>query len=264
MKLTVHHSTHYRYAERVARSTQYIRLTPRDSARQKVLDWRVSLPGSAILLDDSFGNRTHLLTLSRAHDSIAMVATGSVEIAEVDNGEPADRLDPRIFLRESQLTTADEAIHAFCDPMRRLVASRPVIGVSDLMAAIVERIRLLEEITDGPVAAADVLAAGEGRRQDRVDLFLAACRALGLPARFVSGYGCTADMASVSSRAWAEVWMSQRWVSFQAADPGQFDAGLVKVAVGIDARDAAPVRGVRLGGGEEVLSTSALVLNAEA
>lgn len=264
MKLTIHHATHYRYAERVARSTQYIRLTPRDSARQRVIDWRVDLPSPAILLDDAFGNRTHLLTLSRAHDAIALVATGSVEIADVDDGEPADRLDPRIFLRTSELTEADEAVREFCEPMRRLVASRPVIGVSDLMAAIVERVSLLEGTSEGPVAAPEVLQNGSGKRQDRVDLFVACCRELGVPARFVSGYGCTATLSSVAGRAWAEVWLSQRWISFQAADPGQFDAGLVKLAVGIDARDAAPVRGVRLGGGEEALTASALVLNAEA
>ena len=263
MKLTIHHATHYRYAERIARSTQYIRLTPRDSARQKILDWRVDLPAPAILLDDSFGNRTHLLTLSRAHDAIAMVATGSVEIADVDDGEPADRLDPRIFLRHSDLTEIDEAVRTFCEPMRRLVQSRPVIGVSDLMAAVVERVGLLEGPAEGPAAAADILAAGKGKRQDRVDLFLACCRELGLPARFVSGYGTDATLSSVASRAWAEVWLSQRWISFQAANPGQFDAGLVKLAVGIDARDASPVRGVRLGGGEEALTASALVLNAE-
>ena len=263
MKLTIHHATHYRYAERVARSTQYIRLTPRDSARQKVLEWRVDLPAPAILLDDAFGNRTHLLTLSRAHDAIALVATGSVEIADVDDGEPADRLDPRIFLRNSELTATDEAVRDFCNPMRRLVQTRPVIGVSDLMAAIVERVRLVEGSGDGPAAAPEVLAAGVGKRQDRVDLFLACCRELDVPARFVSGYGCTASLTSVAGRVWAEVWLSQRWISFQAADPGQFDAGLIKLATGIDARDAAPVRGVRLGGGEEALTASALMLNAE-
>lgn len=264
MKLTIHHATHYRYAERIARSTQYIRLTPRDSARQKVIDWRVDLPAPAILLDDAFGNRTHLLTLSRAHEDIALVATGSVEIADVDDGEPADRLDPRIFLRHSELTAIDDSIRDFCEPMHRLVQSRPVIGISDLMAAIVERVALDDGKADGPVAAPDVLATGSGKRQDRVDLFLACCRQLAVPARFVSGYGCSANLAAVSGRAWAEVWLSQRWISFQAADPGQFDAGLVKLAVGIDARDAAPVRGVRLGGGEEELTASALVLNAEA
>ena len=69
-------------------------------------------------------------------------------------------------------------------------------------------------------------------------------------------------MTSLASRAWAEVWLSQRWVSFQAADPGQSDAGLVKLANGLDGRDAAPVRGVRLGGGEEAMSAAAFVKRA--
>lgn len=262
MKLTVQHSTSYRYAEQVARSTQYIRLTPRDSARQRVIDWRVDLPAPGIMLDDAFGNRTHLLTLSRLHDSITMVATGSVELAEVDDGEPADRLDPRIFLRETTLTTADEAVREFCEPMRKLVGSRPVIGVSDLMAAVVDRVPMTDGHAESQMKASEVLAAAGGHRQDRTHLFLASCRALGLPARYASGYGCAADMTSLASRAWAEVWLSQRWVSFQAANPGQSDAGLVRLSIGLDGRDAAPVRGVRLGGGEEAMSASAFVKRA--
>ena len=184
MKLTVQHSTLYRYAEPVARSTQYIRLTPRDSARQRVLEWHVELPGPGIMLDDAFGNRTHLLTLSRRHDSITLAATGSVELADVDDGEPADRLDPRIFLRETSLTQADESVRGFCEPMRRLVGTRPVIGVSDLMAAIVDRLPMAPDAPrEVQPVAAEVLAAGSGQRQDRVHLFLACCRALGLPAR---------------------------------------------------------------------------------
>lgn len=264
MKLTVQHSTSYRYAEPVARSTQYIRLTPRDSARQRVLEWRVELPGPGILLDDAFGNRTHLLTLSRLHDSITLLATGSVELSDVDDGEPADRLDPRIFLRETVRTHADPTVREFCEPMRKLVGTRPVIGVSDLMAAIVDRLPMMPDAPrEAQPTASEVLAGEGGQRQDRVHLFLACCRALGLPARYVSGYGCPADMTSLASRSWAEVWLSQRWVSFQAADPGRFDAGLVKLATGLDAGDASPVRGVRLGGGEESMSVTAFVQRRE-
>lgn len=115
MKLSVYHATSYRYAEPVARSTQYIRLTPCDSVRQKVLDWQLDLPAPGIAMTDAFGNRTHLLTLSHVHDSIAIRAAGTVEVSETDDGEPADALDPRVFLRETALTRADAAIRAFAN-----------------------------------------------------------------------------------------------------------------------------------------------------
>lgn len=259
MKLSVYHATSYRYAAPVARSTQYIRLTPGSSFRQRVLDWRLDLPAPAIPLSDAFGNQTHLLTMSDQHDAIAIVATGTVEVADVDDGEPADQVNPRVFLRETALTETDDAIVAFCEPMRRLVGSRPLIGASDLMAAINDRVTLKPGVTDADTTAATVLALSAGVRQDRVHLFLSCCRALGLPARYVSGYGYSADLSVVASRAWAEVWLSSRWVSFQVGDAGNQDGGLIKLAVGLDFRDACPVRGVRLGGGEENLSTVAQI-----
>ncbi|MGE0310415.1 MAG: transglutaminase N-terminal domain-containing protein [Lautropia sp.] len=264
MKLSVHHATSYRYAAPVARSTQYIRLTPCDSVRQKVLDWQLELPAPGIEMTDTFGNLTHLLTLSTPHDAIAIRAAGTVEVAEADDGEPAGPLDPRVFLRETALTEADAAILALCDPLRRLVATRPLIGVSDLVALIVERIGWRADATDADTSAAQVLGRGAGVGQDRVHLLLACCRALGLPARYVSGYGYTQDLGTVASRAWAEVWLSHRWVSFQVGDSTAPDGGLIKLAVGLDHRDASPVRGVRLGGGEERLSAHAQVQRTEA
>lgn len=259
MKLFVHHSTSYRYGAPVARSTQYIRLTPCDSVRQKVIDWRLDLPAPGIPISDAFGNSTHLLTLSQPHDSIAIRASGTVEVAEVDDGEPAGVLDPRIFLRGTALTQADAAILALCDPMRRLVATRPLIGVSDLVASVIDHIAWNSRATDADTTAAQAFAATAGVGQDRVHLLLTCCRALGLPARYVSGYGYTRDLSAVASQAWAEVWLSHRWVAFQLAETAVPDGALIKLAVGLDYRDASPVRGVRLGGGQERLSTHAQV-----
>ena len=84
MKLSVHHATVYRYAEPVSRSTQYIRLTPAPNRRQRVVEWQLQLPARSVQLLDAFGNLTDLLTLSRPHDSIAIVATGTVEVPDVD------------------------------------------------------------------------------------------------------------------------------------------------------------------------------------
>ncbi len=90
-------------------------------------------------------------------------------------------------------------------------------------------------------------------------MFLACCRCLGLPARYVSGYVYTADRAAVASRAWSEVWIGNRWVGFDVSLGSSADGGHIKLAVGLDYSDACPVRGIRLGGGEEVLSTNSQV-----
>ena len=262
MKLSVYHATTYRYAEPVSRSTQYIRLTPVTNNRQRVLEWQLDLPTRSIQLLDAFGNLTNLMTLSRSHDSIALVGTGTVEVPDMDDGEPADLVNPRVFLRETQLTARDEAITAFCEPMRKVVATRPLIGATDLMTAVQQVMVLKRGVTDAETTAAEAFALQAGAVQDQVHIFLACCRYLGLPARYVSGYAYTPDRAAVASRAWAEAWISNRGVGFDVSQGSNAAGGHIKLAVGLDYRDACPVRGTRLGGGEEVLSATSQVRKA--
>ena len=259
MKLSVYHATTYRYAEPVARSTQYIRLTPVTNNRQRVLEWQLDLPTRSIELLDAFGNLTHLMTLSRSHDAISIVGTGTVEVPDVDDGEPADLVNPRVFLCATDLTEPDGAIIAFCEPMRKGVSGRPLIGTTDLMTAVQQAMPLKPGVTDTETTAAQAFAREGGAVQDQVHVFLACCRYLGQPARYVSGYVYTADRAAVASRAWAEVWIGNRWVAFDVSLGSNADGGHIKLAVGLDYRDACPVRGIRLGGGEEVLSTTSQV-----
>src|SRR5690606_32718022 len=124
MQLTVFHETRYRYADPPSRSTQYIRLTPYPSARQRVREWSVEMPAPGLLMRDVFDNITHVLALDAPPAEISLVARGSVDVDEIDDGEPAGRLDPRVFLRDTPLTRADDAIRAFVEPMRRTVAGR--------------------------------------------------------------------------------------------------------------------------------------------
>jgi transglutaminase-like putative cysteine protease len=262
VKLSVYHATTYRYAEPVSRSTQYIRLTPVTNNRQRVLEWQLDLPTRSIELLDAFGNLTNLMTLSKSHDSISLVGTGTVEVPDVDDGEPADLVHPRVFLRETVLTELDEAIIAFAEPMRKSVAGRPLIGATDLMAAVQQALPLKPGITDAETTASQAFALQGGAVQDQVHVFLACCRQLGLPARYVSGYAYTPDRAAVASRAWAEAWIGNRWVGFNVSQGSSADGGHIKLAVGLDYRDACPVRGIRLGGGEEELSTTAQVRKA--
>ena len=264
MKLSVYHATTYRYDEPVSRSTQYIRLTPVTNHRQRVLEWQLDLPNRSIELLDAFGNLTNLMTLSRPHDSISIVGTGTVEVPDVDDGEPADLVHPRVFLRSTELTEPDTALIAFCEPMRKGVAARPLIGATDLMTAVQQAMPLQPGATDAETTASQAFERQAGAVQDQVHVFLACCRYLGLPARYVSGYAYSPDRAAVANRAWAEVWISNRWVGFDVGLASNADGGHIKLAVGLDYRDACPVRGIRLGGGEEELSATSQVRKADA
>jgi transglutaminase-like putative cysteine protease len=259
MLLSVWHSTVYRYATEVARSTQYIRLSPAASPRQRVVDWRLELPVPSVTMTDAFDNLTHVLTLDAPHQEIRLLARGRVEVDDADDGEPAGRINPRVFLRATPLTEPDDAIRGFVAPLRGLVRSRPLMGVTDLMHALVERMPYEKGYTSVESTAAQSFAAGRGVCQDHAHVFVACCRELGIPARYVSGYVYTPDREHVASHAWAEAWLSNRWVSFDVSNAGKAGEAHLKLAVGLDYLDACPVRGVRLGGGEEELHTAARV-----
>jgi transglutaminase-like putative cysteine protease len=244
MLLSVWHSTVYRYATEVARSTQYIRLSPAATPRQRAIEWKVELPVPAVTMTDAFDNLTHVLTLDAPHQEIRLIARGRVEVDETDDGEPAGRINPRVFLRGTPLTAADDAIRAFIGPLRAMVKSRPLMGVTDLMHALIERMPYEKGHTSVDTTAAQGVAC---------------CRELGIPARYVSGYVYTTDRQTVASHAWAEAWLSNRWIAFDVSNAGKAGEAHLKLAVGLDYLDACPVRGVRLGGGEEDLHTTARV-----
>jgi transglutaminase-like putative cysteine protease len=97
-------------------STQYLRLTPRDTTRQKVLDWTLATPGPALRTTDGYGNVLHVLTIDKPVTAIVIQAQGSVETAPALD-EPSDftgaPLSPLLFLRPTGLTRADETLATF-------------------------------------------------------------------------------------------------------------------------------------------------------
>jgi Bacterial transglutaminase-like N-terminal region/Transglutaminase-like superfamily len=213
-------------------STQYLRLTPRDTTRQKVLEWKLETPTPALRTTDGYGNVLHVLTIDKAVSGIAIEAAGTVETSpSVD--EPSDfngvPLSPLLFLRPTALTRADEALGSFAEKFRR------GIGTLSGLRALAEAIHA----KNGGRSAAD--AAHE---------FIACCRHLGVPSRYVSGYKYNEQVAM---HAWSEAWAVNRWHSFDIAHNNPIGEAHIKIAVGADYLDACPVRGVRVGGGAETL-----------
>src|SRR5687767_625193 len=137
MRFSITHQFNYSYDSPVRLSTQYLRLTPRDTTRQKVLAWMVGTPGSALRTTDGYGNVLHVLTIDKPVTAIAIQAQGSVETsAAVD--EPSDftgaPLSPLLFLRPTALTRADEALVALAEQFRRGIGT--LAGLRELAAAI--------------------------------------------------------------------------------------------------------------------------------
>ena len=89
-------------------------------------------------------------------------------------------------------------------------------------------------------------------------IFIAAARQLGIPARYVSGYLLRNDIVSQeASHAWAEAYVDGLgWVGFDVSNGVSPDERYVRLAIGLDSYDAAPIRGVRMGGTNESMLVS--------
>src|SRR5206468_1604559 len=135
-------------------------------------------------------------------------AAGSVE-TRAWSGEEADpvALSPLVFTRATVLTQADAAIAGFAEAFRRGVRSAE--GLAELAAAVLEKMPFRPGDTGVSSTAAEAFATGAGVCQDHTHVFIACCRYLGIPARYVSGYLCSGG-AQAASHAWAEAWTADR------------------------------------------------------
>jgi transglutaminase-like putative cysteine protease len=241
MRLEISHELNYTYDSPVRLSTQYLRLSPRDTGRQQVLDWKIETPGQAMRTQDGYGNILHVLTLDKPVSEIWIHAGGIVQTAATID-EPSDftgiPLSPMLFLRPTPLTRADAEAAKLAETFRRRAGTPS--GLRELAAAVHER-------------------KAEASGEDATHLFIACCRQIGVPARYVSGYIYSAPAAGqqVAINAWAEAWVVDRWRSFDIHNSNTIGEGHIKIAVGADYLDACPIRGVRTGGGAETLVTQA-------
>lgn len=266
MHLIIAHETVYRYQAPLRRSTQYLRLTPRSGTRQSVLRWSLDLPAKASQTCDAYGNILHVLTLEGAGSEIHLVARGEVVTGDAPpEPDPLDELPAPLFLRASPLTQPDAVLRDFAAGFARETAGDAMAALQRLMLVLGEHMPYTPGYTDAATPAAEAFAGRLGVCQDHAQVFVTCARLLGLPACYVSGYLAT-DASHVASHAWAEVRLPGEaggWLGFDVSNQCLADGRYVKLAIGADYLDACPVRGVRQGGGSELLHTVVQVTPAE-
>lgn len=255
MQLHIRHETYYRYGEPVKRSVQSLRLTPRREPSQRALAWNIAAPGRQHSQIDAYGNIVHLLTLDEPHREIRIVVNGVVEVDDSAGVVVPDegRLSPLAYLAETALTRPDEAIARFA------THSMPATGDREskllrLAEAVCEAVRYEKGATDVHESAIRAFARGKGVCQDHAHVFIACCRASGIPARYVSGYLYTGKDGEVASHAWVDAWLGHEqggWLAIDVTHRTLVGGRHCRLAVGRDYLDACPVRGVRRGGGAE-------------
>ena len=252
MRLTIDHVTTYRFPAPLRQGLQRLRLTPLNARGQSVIAWDIACEGahSEVGYDDEYGNRVTLAGLTPGVDTVVIRAHGLIETRDEAGvfGRHVGYLPLWHFARETALTTAGERVGVLAralaehDPNDRL-------GLLHALSGRVAEAVVYETGRTGVATTAEAaLAAGHGVCQDQAHVFISAARALGIPARYVSGYLLIEGREEQDAgHGWAEAFVEGLgWVGFDVANAVCPDDRYVRVAVGCDYGDAAPIKGMNM------------------
>jgi transglutaminase-like putative cysteine protease len=259
MRISVQYTTRYHYSEPTRSVIQLLRVTPVSFTGQTVLDWRVDVDCDARLREgrDGYGNVTHMLYVDRPVKTLCVSVTGRVlseNQAGVVRGLAYD-LPLQVFTRSTPLTEAGDALDWLAMTIEESGGSL-VEKLHRLNAQLHGRMAFSTCATAVETRAEEAFTSGHGVCQDFAHIFIAVARRLGVPARYISGHLLRRDGAYVqeAAHAWAEAWVPDLgWLAFDPTNGICADDAYVRVACGLDYREAAPFAGARSGGGTEEL-----------
>jgi transglutaminase-like putative cysteine protease len=267
MQLSIRHETLYRYTQPQVYSIEQLHLTPRIEPQQQVQAWKISMPGHTAPYIDAYGNASHMMTLNEPHEAVRILVEGLVTTTPLHAGRLAasNSLSPLIFTVPTHLTQPTPALAEIA--ARCLPPAGTRIGTADAMhlaAHIFGAVEYRSGATSVSSTAGDAMLLGAGVCQDHAHIYLACCHARGIPARYVSGYIDPESTGHAASHAWVDVWVEDDdhtgWVSIDVTHNRLMTDAYCRLAIGRDYESAAPVRGMRRGGGDETMSVEALIV----
>jgi transglutaminase-like putative cysteine protease len=269
MRILVKHETTYRYESPAKSAIQKLLLTPRNHYGQHLLDWRIDISRDVRLrsLEDAFGNVMHSCSVDGPIDQLSTLIEGEVETFDTSGvvRGAVERFPPALYLRETQLTVADDALRDFA----RETAARnnaTLDKLHALLGALYETLVFDTDATHSATTAIEAFERKQGVCQDFAHIFIACARVMNIPARYVSGYFLRSDGCDdqAAGHAWTEAFVDDfGWVGFDPAHGLSPGANYVRVAIALDYLGAAPLRGAHSGGAGEELKVHVRVSSAQ-
>lgn len=260
MRLFINHRTEYRFTEPQARLVQLLRLTPGNHAGQSIVAWEIEVDRNARLKRgrDGYGNDTTMLYVDGPLDRIVLTVTGEVLTEDQAGmiGGTDERLPPLAFLQATPLTAANEAIAAF---VADLALSGDALGQAHrLNEAVHDHLTIVAPSVQVDHRATARFDEGRADPQGAAHLLIAAARAAGYPARYAAGHLYRPDAEDThAAHGWAELHVEgYGWIGFDPSARRCPTDHYVRVAIGLDHAQAAPVSGARIGGGGEALAVN--------
>ncbi|MDO8910209.1 MAG: transglutaminase family protein [Pseudohongiella sp.] len=283
----IRHLTRYDYSGPATLSHNEARMLPRELSWQQCLDYEFTISPAPIRLReriDFFGNRVAYFSTEAVHRSLEVVVTSQVQtssrpaldifsticwedavsdVATALRTGNRDCIDARLFILESpfirhQLSLAQYAEDCFSSGR----------DLRDALMSLNERI--YDEFTYDPdvtttaTPVLEVLATKRGVCQDFAHLMIACIRALGLPARYVSGYmetlpppGQEKLLGADATHAWVAAFIpGWGWLELDPTNGSLADERYIVLGWGRDYADVTPLKGVMTGGGEHELTVA--------
>ena len=266
MTLSIRHTTHYAFTQPVVHALQRLRLTPKATQGQRIINWQMIFDNAHAELeyDDQHFNHVTLIGLAPGAREVTVTCTGVVETEDNAGviGRHSGHLPLWSFLRQTPLTRPGPKLRGLLREVSGPVDHAPLDFLHALSGLIRDQIVYETGRTHAATTAEEAVGHGAGVCQDHAHIFIGAARASGIPARYVSGYLMMDDrVEQEATHAWAEAHVEGLgWVGFDVSNGISPDPRYVRVATGSDYRDAAPVTGISQGGAAaEVLTVGVAV-----
>lgn len=266
--LEIRHTTTYRWSEPASYTLQQLRLIPKDRPGQKVLDWRTEIDGGRVevAFDDEHANHTQLVSVDPGRTEVTITAAGRVETESNGGviGAQGGFMPLWMFLRATDRTRRGPGTLALAREVRDI--GDQLEQMHALSRAIREEVDFATGTTEVTITAEEAIARGSGVCQDHAHIFVTCARLLDRPARYVSGYlKIDGIEEQEATHAWAEAHVDGLgWVGFDISNVISPDERYVRVATGLDYSGAAPISGIRQGGGAENMDVHLTVAQVSA
>ncbi len=240
----------YTYTDTVVQNDNFLRLSPFADDCQTPGPCSVATfpQGRQIQYPDRLGNAVHRVRVTTPHHELIIAATGQVSLnrrivdaPDVILAGAEHGLEAQEFLTASRLadpTGVEDAAREACAGADTLLYC-----VNNVVHWIYANVRYERGLTSVNTTAADVLVSMRGVCQDQAHLCLAMLRALGIPARYVSGL---LTRQPGETHAWVEFLHPN--LGWLPADPTRgvvidLGADYLKFGVGRDYSEVPPVSG---------------------
>ncbi|HVX83623.1 MAG TPA: transglutaminase family protein [Phycisphaerae bacterium] len=286
---SITHVTRYTYEEAVPVCHNVAHLLPRASPGH---EWRFAsveinpIPAVRAEREDYFGNRQIFFAIQEPHLQLEVTARGQVrvhpraglatsstaweEVRDLCATRGAELLDEMQFTFASPYVQWTEAVAAY--GRESFSPGRPLVeAVLELTSRIHRDFAYDTKSTTVSTTLPEVMKARSGVCQDFAHLQIGCLRAMGLAARYISGYLLTTPppekprlVGADASHAWVSVWIpGVGWLDVDPTNNLVPSDKHISIAFGRDFGDVSPLRGVVLGGGRHVIEVSVDVAPVE-